>query len=325
MATPDGQSRTIPVSLEYRTLSSDECSELRRGSSLSLGNRLSAGESGSRRLPAERLHGPSVEQQLADAREELRAAVALIQQSQEELVQTQMQLIDAERLESAGRLAAGVAHEVKNPLAVVLMGVQFLEKSLPSDGATLQVLRSMREAVCRADNIVHGLMNFCAPAKLERKPHDLNALVEQSLHLVKHELLVSHVTTVLHLAAAMPLIEIDGPKISQVLVNIVTNAAHAMSGGGTLTIGTAVLPAPEATEGRRGVAMEVLDTGAGIPANVLAHIFDPFFTTKSADKGNGLGLTVVRQIIDMHQGTIVIGNRTDARGAAVRIVLPIKK
>jgi signal transduction histidine kinase len=250
------------------------------------------------------------------------ATFALLQHFQKELLQTQMQLIHAERLESAGRLAPGIAHEVKNPLAVLLMGVEFLDKALvDADPSTRQVLRTMRDAVGRADRIVRGLMKFSAPTDLQRSPHDLNAVVEESLRLVKHELLASHVVTVLELDSAIPPIHIDGPKIEQVLVNVLTNAAHAMSAGGTLTV-RSYLASPEVSGeqlDRDLVVIEIDDTGPGIPSAAMEHIFDPFFTTKPASKGNGLGLSVARQIMNLHQGSIELHNRSDRSGVRARI------
>jgi signal transduction histidine kinase len=157
-------------------------------------------------------------------------------------------------------------------------------------------------------------------------------VVEQSLSLVSHELTKYHVNEVRELSEDLPPIRLDRNKMEQVFVNIFLNAAHAMSEGGTLTIKTYAKQLTEVIHnvgsrtadnfkvGETVVMAEVEDTGTGIPKDKLSEVFDPFFTTKATGKGTGLGLTVTKKIIDLHGGTIDIGNRKEG-GARVTIML----
>lgn len=267
----------------------------------------------------------------------LEAAHQKLEQSLADLQSTQMQLIQAEKLESVGRLAAGVAHEVKNPLAVILMGTEYLTKRLADvDGTTQSVLRDMSEAVKRADRVIKGLLDFSASRELEVGPQALQPIIGQALLLVKHELMRGRVTAVARVAKDLPPLALDQQKIEQVFVNLFTNAVHAMPEGGTLTVTTAVTRCAEvghgvgrrATDrfrvGEEAVTVTVEDTGAGIPADKLPKIFDPFFTTKPPGEGTGLGLTVTQKIIELHGGTIAVANRPEG-GVRVTMLLPIPR
>ncbi len=244
----------------------------------------------------------------------------------------QLRLIEAEKLESVGRLAAGVAHEVKNPLMVILTGLRILAQRQQSDrDEDLQtVLDDMTDAVARADSVIRGLLDFSRPHELTLTPQDLNGVVEQSLSLVKHELDKHHVTLETELQPDLPRVELDEFKIQQVLINLFTNAAHAMPDGGILTVRTSAEPQQMSVDtspsggadlrtGQRDVTLVVDDTGTGIPTDALAKIFDPFFTTKPTGKGTGLGLSVAWQIVEMHDATIEFENR-DEGGVRVTVV-----
>jgi len=257
------------------------------------------------------------------AEQQLRGAMDQVKASHEELIQAQLQLIQAEKLDSVGRLAAGVAHEVKNPLAVLLMGLDYLAGSFPADGgsspaSTAAVVKAMRDAVRRADAIIRGLVDFSAHRRLELKDADLNATIQNALLLVKHELLATNVTACLDLSPDLPRLRIDENKIQQVFINLFINAIHAMPDGGRLLIRTFSPPAAEQRRADRPVTVQVDDTGHGIPADKLPKLFDPFFTTKPTGKGTGLGLTVAKKIVELHGGTITIHN-LPAKGARVSV------
>lgn len=257
--------------------------------------------------------------------------------SHEELIQAQLQLIQAEKLESVGRLAAGVAHEVKNPLAILLMGLTYLaEGGVRDTGADQEVMRAMREAISRANLIVRGLVDFSAHRQLDAVPEDLNAMIRRSLLLVKHELTSTRTAVVTELDETLPKVLLDPNRVQQVFVNVFMNAVQAMQLGGTLTVRTYCQKMSDVSHSEWGrlrerckpgdqfVVAEVDDTGPGIPPDKLSKVFDPFFTTKAAGRGTGLGLTVVRKIIELHDGTISIANRygsdpanQDCRGARV--------
>ncbi len=270
------------------------------------------------------------------AEEQLQETYRELRQSHLDLQATQLRLIEADKLESIGQLAAGVAHEVKNPLMILLTGVKFLSKFLPDQTEQVtHLLADMSDAISRADSVIKGLLDFSAPRKLNRSLEDLNAIVERSLSLVKHELDRSQVTVVKELAKDIPPLLLDSFKIQQVLVNIVTNAVHATPPSGTVTTRTSVRPLTPISGGtvndaagqwntrERAVVLEVEDTGSGIPDEKLPKIFDPFFTTKPAGKGTGLGLSVARQIVEMHGASIDIRNGNEG-GVIVTIVFKLE-
>lgn len=249
---------------------------------------------------------------------------ARVKQAEEALKTTQLQLIQVAKLESVGRLAAGVAHEVKNPLAIILQGTAYLKASLPpEDGTMASVVESIQQAVLRADQVIRGLLDFSAPNKLELSFQDLNSLIERALLLINHELLRNRVTLDKQLGEGLPKTQCDANKIEQVFINLLMNAIQAMPHGGTLTVKTSYrqLTQPGSNIGRRAtdcfhigetaLIAEVEDTGVGIPAEQLSKIFDPFFTTKATGQGTGLGLAVIQKILELHQATVEIANRAE--------------
>jgi PAS domain S-box-containing protein len=266
------------------------------------------------------------------AEEALKQAVEDLQKSREELRSAHQQLMHAERLETLGRMAAGIAHEVQNPLQILLMSLDYLSQRISDGDPVLDgVLNEMRNATKRADTIICGLLDFSRSDDLELKAQDLNALVNNALAFVKHALSLHRVVLQMQLAPGLPPLALDGMKIEQVLVNLFTNAIHAMPEGGTLTVKTW---AERLTETHRDlgsrevghfyagdtvVLVEIEDTGGGISPEILRKIFDPFFTTKATGKGTGLGLAIVKRIIDLHSGEIEIANCPEG-GAHCRLM-----
>ena len=277
------------------------------------------------------------EQQLQRKNEALAASEAALRKSHEDLKAAQLQLIQAEKMESIGTLAAGVAHEVKNPLAILQMGVNYLGKKLPADDNMTMVMQEMREAISRADAITRGLLDFAASKQIALKADDLNEIITDTLKMVRHELNKQRVEVVRELGELLPKVGVDKTQIQQVFVNLFVNAVHAMPEGGTLTVRSYSKQMTETThsEGSRSsahfwvgdhvVVAEVEDTGTGIPQEHLARIFDPFFTTKPTGVGTGLGLPVTRKIIELHGGTIDIKNKPDGTGVRVTVVLKEQK
>ena len=270
--------------------------------------------------------------ELSASEESLRQALEDLRRSHAELQATQLNLIQAEKMESVGTLAAGVAHEVKNPLQVLLMGLRYLStQSRGADQNVRQTIEDMRTAVSRADGIVRSLLEFSSSHHLDMRPASLHAIIEQSLQLARYELEHCRVQVQLDLAPQLPLLRLDKIKMEQVFINILINAVHAMPGGGSLTVRTALrrlrdLPlSPQARQKApfhldlETVVAEVEDTGEGIPEDVLRRIFDPFFTTKPAGSGTGLGLSVVRNIVEWHGGHVDIRNRTEG-GVKVTLI-----
>ena len=265
----------------------------------------------------ENLHKANAE--LNRSREEVLAAMNKLQTAHHELRSVQLQLIEAEKMKMIGRLAAGVAHEVKNPLAVVKMGTEFLSMhEMAGESDVRETLSGMADAVCRADAVIRGLLDFSAPKTLEVKPESLNAVIERALTLVRGEL--KGIAVERDMERSLPVVRLDVGKISQVFINLLTNAAHAMEGGGTITVRTfakqltgvgANISDQRAESFRIGqtlVVAEIDDTGHGIPEDKLPKIFEPFYTTKPTGKGTGLGLSVVKTIVDLHGATIDLRN-----------------
>jgi PAS domain S-box-containing protein len=279
------------------------------------------------------------EEELRQAYRELTRSQAALQRileqlqaSHQELEATQLQLIQAAKSESIVTLAAGVAHEVKNPLQTILMGVAYLENNTPKDNENVALaLNDMRDAVKRANSIIRELLHFSAASDFELREDDLNQVVERSLWLINNELVASQITAVPELGSGLPRARFDPAKLEQVLINLFINAIQAMSPGGTLTVRTRgghlgadlQLPARLARHFPPGAALlvaEVQDTGHGIPEKQLAKIYDPFFTTKPVGVGTGLGLAVVKRIVDLHGGAIDVANAAPG-GVLVTLVL----
>lgn len=248
----------------------------------------------------------------------------------EELKQTQLQLIQTEKLESVGRLAAGVAHEVKNPLALLQLGVDYLEANVPTDDPNVpSILTEMREAIVRAERIIHGMVDFSADRQLKIQRHDINQVILGAEMLVKHELTRHSVRLKNELAEGLPPVLVDQGKFEQVVVNLLMNAIQAMTpqGSGTLWVSTRqmTLPLIERDAGARTadhlrggdpvVVIALEDSGPGIPEAIADKIFDPFFTTKATGDGTGLGLAVVKKIIELHKGLIKV--ETGPRGGVI--------
>jgi signal transduction histidine kinase len=257
-----------------------------------------------------------LKQALADlttAHEELKA-------THEELKASELQLIRAAKLESVGTLAAGVAHEVKNPLQTMLMGLDYLAHNLTAnnEGAAL-ALDDMRDAVTRANTVIRGLLELAADTKSVTKAEDLNGCVERSLALLGYELVATETTIVRQLGADLPLVPMDRGKMEQVFINLFINALHAMPHGGTLTVTTRAIRWSKDLASQERIFLqfkpgdtlavaEVQDTGTGIPEALLPKVFDPYVTTKPVGHGTGLGLAVVKRIVDLHGGAIAIRN-----------------
>ncbi len=270
----------------------------------------------------------------------LRKLNETLQQANAQIKATQMQLIQAEKMESVGRLASGVAHEVRNPLALMLMGVEFLEGRFREldDANVKDTLEEMRTAVEKADEIVIGLLEFSRQSALKLLPGDLNRLVEQSLVITRYELGRKKIEAATDLGPDLPRVMFDRVKLEQVLVNAFINAAHAMEDNGALVVRTYTrrlteddVPRNEGARtrnhlrpGDRVVVAEIDDNGHGIPQDKLSMIWEPFFTTKATGSGTGLGLSVTKRIIDLHRGLISIANRPEG-GVQVRITLQAMK
>jgi len=246
----------------------------------------------------------------------------------------QAQLLQAEKLAAIGRFASGVAHEVKNPLQIIVQGVEYLKGELGSNHAGIaDIIQTVREAVFRADRIVRALVEFSRSSSLELKPIVLVEVVATALQLIEQQLIRSKVQVELKVPDTLPRLMLDGNQITQVFLNVMLNAIQAMPSGGTLTIRASTTHLTEAQvsfkrgaealkDGQAVVVCEIQDTGVGVPPEHLHRLFEPFFTTKPPGQGTGLGLAITRSIMEHHKGLIEVES-APRRGTTVRLVFPI--
>jgi signal transduction histidine kinase/NAD-dependent dihydropyrimidine dehydrogenase PreA subunit len=248
----------------------------------------------------------------------LNETVTELAASNQALASTQEALMQSERLASMGQLAAGIAHEVNNPLGVVLMYAHLLLDELRDNDRLRDDAAMIAEQADRCKKIVAGLLHFARQNKVLRQPTDLHVLIDRSCRAIITDPSIQ--LTVEH-ALQDPIAEVDGDQLAQVLTNLLSNAAAAMSGGGTVTIAT--------RDSEERVSIAVSDTGTGIPEENLKKIFEPFFTTKQIGKGTGLGLAVTYGIIKMHKGNISVESNADpekgATGTTFTVELPRKE
>jgi two-component system NtrC family sensor kinase len=231
-------------------------------------------------------------------------------------------MINVEKLASIGTLAAGVAHEINNPMAVILGFTEHLldqTESLPEVHDTLQIIE---DEGLRCKKIVENLLTFARIPEVSETTAELNGLLEKTLTVVKNTLLTKKIRLETSLAPSLPRVKGDPQELQQVFINLINNAADAMRGGGALKVVTTLSP-----DGKR-VAIEFIDTGAGIPREAQAKIFDPFFTTKKTGLGTGLGLSMSYGIITKFGGNIIftsypVEEYPDKHGTTFTVYLPI--
>lgn len=251
---------------------------------------------------------------------------------QANLRKTQLQLIHAEKMESVGTLAAGIAHEVKNPLAVLQMGLEHIELVNAGNKDTTDTLRMMKNAIQRANAIIQRLLTYSTPSTSVRHPANLHDIIDRAINMVDHEIRRRHLHIRREFADILPELLLDANAIEQAFVNLLLNAAHASPDNRTITVTTrqAQLQTPGGGVGRRvtdrfplGITVvecDIDDEGPGLDTETERRLFQPFFTTKPTGKGTGLGLCVTRNILDLHGGRIELMNRPEG-GARARVML----
>ncbi len=226
----------------------------------------------------------------------------------------EQQIRNSEKLASVGKLAAGVAHEINNPLGGILNCLYNLEKGTLSPEREQEYLGSMEDGLRRVQKIVRQLLDFSQQHAPEFSSTDVNGMVEQVLVLTNHVFTANQVTLHKQLGSDLPALMVDRHMIEQVLMNLLLNAVQSLREQGTITIRTREMD---------GVcSLEIEDNGCGIPTTVLPHIFDPFFTTKGTGEGTGLGLSVSLGIIERHGGRILVNSEV-GRGTVFTVCLPV--
>ncbi len=239
-----------------------------------------------------------------------------LKNSLEQLAETQEQLIQHEKLASIGQLAAGVAHEVNNPLGSILLYAHLVLQKMEETDPQAKDMRFIMEETKRCQKIVSGLLNFSRQGKLKLKKHNLSELIGKMISVIDKQHLFENIEIKVNLDPNLPLVDIDGDQIYQVFLNLAINAAEAMPDGGVLTIS-----ATTDYEASR-VCLEFKDTGVGIAQENVAKLFTPFFTTKQIGKGTGLGLPIAYGILKMHKGNIKVQS-TPGYGTNFLIDLPM--
>ncbi len=226
----------------------------------------------------------------------------------------EQRLVQADKLSSIGLLAAGVAHEVNTPLAVISTYAQMLGKQVSGDSQKSMILDKIAKQTFRASEIVNSLLNFSRTSTTTFGAVSINKVVQETLSLLEHQLQKAGVMVKTELDPAAPMVHGNAGKLQQVFLNLFLNARDAMPSGGSLDVRTW-------TENGR-MRAEVADSGTGIASDLVHRIYDPFFTTKGAKKGTGLGLSVTYGIIQEHSGLIEVSNRPGG-GARFRLELPL--
>ncbi|MFH2005801.1 MAG: ATP-binding protein [bacterium] len=235
---------------------------------------------------------------------------------QKEMERTQLQVVQAEKMVSLGKLAAGVAHQLNNPLGgIILFTKLVLEEYELEDSAREDLARVVADAK-RCRDTVKELLEFTRQTRHLMAPRNLNEAITRTMFLLESQVLFQNIEVTKELAEDLPLVRIDQQQINHLLMNIILNAAQAMDGQGKLLLRTSLV------RSGRVARVEIADSGPGIPEQILGHIFDPFFTTKDEGEGTGLGLSLVYGIVKNHGGTICAKNRAGG-GASFLIDLPV--
>jgi hypothetical protein len=227
-------------------------------------------------------------------------------------------LIQADKLSSIGLLAAGVAHEVNTPLAVISSYAQMLAKQVQGDEQKSKLLDKIARQTFRASEIVNSLLNFSRTGSTAFEDLDVNKVIRETLVLLEHQIEKTGIRVEVNLKDPLPPIRGNAGKLQQVFLNLFLNARDAMN---DMTNGDARVLAVESRNGGAGVVVEIRDNGPGIPREHLSRIFDPFFTTKGTKKGTGLGLSVTYGIVEEHGGMIV-ADSAPGQGAIFRLEFP---
>ncbi|MEN6464895.1 MAG: ATP-binding protein, partial [Syntrophaceae bacterium] len=249
-----------------------------------------------------------LEKELESKHVELQKAYAELKASEEMVVQQ-------EKLASIGQLAAGIAHEIKNPLAIILQGTEFMKSCVEEDEFLSDSAERIKNSANRADNIIKGLLSFSRQGSLNLDLGDLSDVLNESVSLVNHQLTLKSIK-VLKQIEDVPPIRFDSNQMKQVFINLLMNSIESMDSGGPINI--ELRRAPESSN---EILLKISDKGYGIDKETLKKIFDPFFTTKRKRGGTGLGLSITKGIIEKHKGRISVESDIGV-GTAVSIYLP---
>jgi len=243
-----------------------------------------------------------------DMREELKIKA--------KLEKTQLQLIQAEKMSSLGKLAAGVAHQLNNPLTGITLFTKLILEEYNLEDPVIKDLQRILQDALRCRDIVKALLEFARQTSNTIFIHDINKAISRTIFLLENQSLFQNIDIIKAFEKKLPTVPVDIQQMNHVFMNIILNAVQAMDTKGTLTITTA------ASKCSRKVYIEISDTGPGVPDNIAQHIFEPFFTTKKEGKGTGLGLSMAYGIVQNHGGNITVKTNKN-NGATFIIELPL--
>lgn len=264
---------------------------------------------------------------IADHKERLEAHVRSLEEANIELKQARQEVLRSEKLSSLGRLAAGVAHEVGNPMGAILGYSNLLMDHVGENAEAMDYLKRIEKEVTRTNTIVRELLDFSRPSPTEQAPVDVNDLITESTTFLARQKLMASINIETELEPDIGMVWADADQLKQVLVNLMLNAGDAMEEGGTLTITSRRVSSMEEginaeESSKERIRISVVDTGKGIPATELNKIFDPFYTTKPPGKGTGLGLAISLRIIETFGGSIRVES-TEGEGSTFTVELPL--
>lgn len=252
------------------------------------------------------------EKEFQELKKETENLITELDNAYKELRKTQEVLIVREKLSIAGVLAAGIAHEIRNPLSIIGMSVQILHDKLPNKDERREFTKAIMNKVQKINRVVTDLIRFAEPQRLNFRRKNIHKVIDRMCRLAKYKCHAQKINLIREYKTNSSLVFLDENLIEQVFLNLIDNAIWAMPDGGRLMITT--------NAGRDNFEINIADTGCGIPADDIAHIFDPFFTRK--ENGSGLGLSIVHRIIEDHKGSIEVESQLN-EGTAFTIKLPI--
>jgi signal transduction histidine kinase len=262
-------------------------------------------------------NGASTQGELREVGEYLRGLMSDVADTRSHLERSQARLLSAEKLASVGKLAAGVAHEIRNPLSAMKMWLYSIRESVKDNADLEHKCGVVSEEIARLESIVRDFLEFSRPAAMKSRPTDVSQVLDHSLELVGPRLCQRGIRVVREPGPRLPPVMADSEQLKQVFLNLVNNAAEAMGSGGEIAVSAS---AEKNADGRPMVVVRVRDSGPGLPEDVRARIFEPFFTTK--EEGTGLGLCIAAQIMTRHGGLLVLESST-RQGTVFAVWTPV--
>jgi signal transduction histidine kinase len=262
---------------------------------------------------------------LREDRNQIEQHIQSLEESNKQLKKTQNELLRSEKLASVGKLAAGVAHEIGNPIGIILGYIDILRNNMNQQEENCDTLKRIENEITRIDKIIRELLSFSRPRKVSLHPILVNPLIEEAASLISHQKSFHSIELELKLQEGLPLIMGDEQQFQQVMINLLINAMDAMPEGGSLIVNSEhysdTEDSPHTSSRQSSVKITIRDTGVGILGKNINEIFDPFFTTKDPGKGTGLGLSVSLRIIESFGGKISVES-SPGEGTEFTIKIP---